>query len=348
HEVPLDQVERSLRRVARHRGPRPPTTTNSTGKPELPHQPFNRAARHSNALSVQLPPDFTRAIDLEILLPDPLDLLSEHRLSPRPSRAERRIALPGLAGVVRRWSDRQHAADRLDSIPLPVRVDERHHHPGRRSSSAWAKKAAALRRISLARRSSRFSRSSSLIRSRSAVVGPGRLPRSRSACRTQLRSVSPEQPIFAAIDWMAAHCDAYSRSCSNTSRTARSRTSGEYFFACLMTPISQELESPANPGRFRPLRRWACDSNGTTTHHATQASPAGHPTSTNGGPSHRSWPQQPSSMYVPEDRRSGLVTSRQVDAHARLESCKWMTPSEARPRSAAHDQRCGHESIVSC
>src|SRR5690606_17146554 len=49
---------------------------------------------------------------------------------------------------------------------------------------------------------------------------------------------------------MAAHCDAYSRSCSNTSRTARSRTSGEYFFACLMTPISQELESPANPGRF--------------------------------------------------------------------------------------------------
>src|SRR5690606_38121371 len=96
-------------------------------------------------------------------------------------------------------------------------------------------------------------RSSSLIRSRSAVVGPGRLPRSRSACRTQLRSVSPEQPIFAAIDWMAAHCDAYSRSCSNTSRTARSRTSGEYFFACLMTPISQELESPANPGRFKVL-----------------------------------------------------------------------------------------------
>src|SRR5690606_15454978 len=105
--------------------------------------------------------------------------------------------------------------------------------------------------ISLARRSSRFSRSSSLIRSRSAVVGPGRLPRSRSACRTQLRSVSPEQPIFAAIDWMAAHCDAYSRSCSNTSRTARSRTSVESVFAGLMPPSSPELESPANPGRFK-------------------------------------------------------------------------------------------------
>src|SRR5690606_2211874 len=78
------------------------------------------------------------------------------------------------------------------------------------------------------------------------------LPASRSACRTQFRSVSPEQPIFSAIDWMAAHCEEYSLSCSNTIRTARSRTSGEYFFACLMTPISQRLEPPANPGRFKP------------------------------------------------------------------------------------------------
>src|SRR5690606_2932824 len=79
---------------------------------------------------------------------------------------------------------------------------------------------------------------------------PGRLPASRSACRTQFRSVSPEQPIFSAIDWMAAHCEEYSLSCSNTIRTARSRTSGEYFFALVMTPISQRLEPPANPGRF--------------------------------------------------------------------------------------------------
>ena len=31
----------------------------------------------------------------------------------------------------------------------------------------------------------------------------------------------------------------------------RSRTSGEYFFASLTTPISQRLEPPANPGRFK-------------------------------------------------------------------------------------------------
>src|SRR5690606_20843671 len=204
----------------------------------------------SSALSVQLPPDFTRAVDLEVLLPDPADLLSKDLLSLGPSGSKRRVTLLCFVRVVGGWSDRQHARDRLDSILLPVLVDEGHHHLCLRSSSAWAKKAAAFRRISLARRSSRFSRSSSFIRSRSVVVSPGRLPASRSACRTQFRSVSPEQPIFSAIDWMAAHCDAYSASCSNTIRTARSRTSGEYFFACFMTPISLRLESPANPGRF--------------------------------------------------------------------------------------------------
>jgi hypothetical protein len=47
-----------------------------------------------------------------------------------------------------------------------------------------------------------------LIRSRSSLVGPARFPWSRSACRTQLRSVSAVQPIFAAIETIAAHCEA--------------------------------------------------------------------------------------------------------------------------------------------
>src|SRR5690606_11328704 len=56
------------------------------------------------------------------------------------------------------------------------------------------------------------------------------------------------------------HCEAYSASCSNTSRTARSRTSEEYFSALIMTPTSQELEPPANLGRFSGRR----DSGGHT------------------------------------------------------------------------------------
>ncbi len=57
-----------------------------------------------------------------------------------------------------------------------VFVDEGDHFLNGRSSSAWAKYADALRRISFAWRSSRTSRSSALIRSCSSVVGPERLP----------------------------------------------------------------------------------------------------------------------------------------------------------------------------
>ena len=34
------------------------------------------------------------------------------------------------------------------------------------------------------------------------------MPESRSAWRTQFRNVSPVQPIFAAIEAIAAHCEA--------------------------------------------------------------------------------------------------------------------------------------------
>jgi len=57
-----------------------------------------------------------------------------------------------------------------------VIVDEGDHFLNGRSSSAWAKYADALRRISLAWRSSRTSRSRVLIRSRSSLIGPARRP----------------------------------------------------------------------------------------------------------------------------------------------------------------------------
>src|SRR5690606_19722025 len=139
--------------------------------------------------------------------------------------------------VVRRRSDGQNSAHRLDSVDALVVVDERHHHFGRRSSSACAKYAEAFRRISSARRSSLSSRSRSLIRALSSVVGPGRPPLSRCACRTQTPSVSGLQPILAATDPMAAHSDAWFGRVSATSRTARSRTSGEYLLSLAMFPI---------------------------------------------------------------------------------------------------------------
>ena len=66
------------------------------------------------------------------------------------------VLLSRFLRVIGRRGDREHPADRLDPVTLTVRVDEQHLHFGRRSSSAWAKNADALRRISFARFSSRF------------------------------------------------------------------------------------------------------------------------------------------------------------------------------------------------
>src|SRR5690606_37042033 len=113
-----------------------------------------------------------------------------------------------------------------------------------RSSAAWAKKALADFRISLARRNSRFSFSNALRRSRSSVVTPGRVPLLTSDRLIQSSRVVGVQPIFGAIDSTAAHSDRYSSRCSWTRRTARSRTSGENLLFLLMAPFSQEMKPP--------------------------------------------------------------------------------------------------------
>src|SRR5690606_22690892 len=57
-------------------------------------------------------------------------------------------------------------------------------------------------------------------------------------------------PILEAIDVIAAHSVGQSARWSNTIRTARSRTSGEYLFDLDMTPSSQRKEPPVIPDRF--------------------------------------------------------------------------------------------------
>ena len=80
----------------------------------------------------------------------------------------------------------------------------------------WAKYADALRRISLACRSSRFSRSSAFSCSTTSAGTPGVRPLSQSAFFTHSCSVCAVQPILAAIDTIAAHCEACSPRCSST------------------------------------------------------------------------------------------------------------------------------------
>ena len=133
------------------------------------HQPLDGAAGHRDALPVELPPDLAHAVDAEVLREHALDLgfRAPRPASPGPTACSGSARLRGM-GVIGRRGDRQHLADRLDPIRPAMIVDERDHGLNRRSSSAWAKYADALRRISLACRSSRFSRSSAL--SRSAIV----------------------------------------------------------------------------------------------------------------------------------------------------------------------------------
>src|ERR1019366_1129104 len=117
------------------------------------------------------PPQLAHAIHAEVGSMDSGDLALQFLV---PDRAGREW--PGLRGVIARWGDCQDLADRLDPEGGPVGLDVSGHFCERRSNSA-PKKAAALLRISLARRSSRFSRSSSRIRARSSVVRPARVPR---------------------------------------------------------------------------------------------------------------------------------------------------------------------------
>ncbi len=97
--------------------------------------------------------------------------------------------------------------------------------------------------------SSRFSRSNATRRSRSLVVNSaGRWPVSRAAWRTHLRKVSAVVPSFGATACSAAHSDGCAGRCSITSRTARSRTSGENRLGRPINPILPRNEVSENPG----------------------------------------------------------------------------------------------------
>ena len=90
-------------------------------------------------------------------------------------------------------------------------VDEVVQDFRRRSSSAWAKKALANLRISLALRSSLTSRSSAFICSRSDVVMPSRTPVSIWSRLTHSLRILGTQPILGAMDSMPVAPDLVQR-----------------------------------------------------------------------------------------------------------------------------------------
>ena len=223
-----------------------------TAQAQSAHQSLDSAPGNGNSLTVHLFPDLVGSVDLHIGVPDPLDLRDKFVIVLGPVTAQYRLAHLGSMTPVTRRGNLQNLADRLDPIGIAVLVDVRLQLLSRRSSSAWAKNALAVLRMSLARRSSLTSRCNALSCSRSLLVKPSRWPLSTSSRLTQSLSVCGTQPIFGAIDSIAAHSDGYSPRCSCTRRTARSRTCGENLFDLLfMAPSSQSLEPPQNTGRFK-------------------------------------------------------------------------------------------------
>lgn len=120
-----------------------------------------------------------------------------------------------------------------------------------RSSSAAAKNAAEVFKISFARRNSRFSRSNSAIRAVSSLVGPGRTPSSISACLTHVRNASGWIPNWSAIRLIAPVAVAGSRRASNAILVARSRNSWLYFFGAATTLILPGMRASTEPGAIQ-------------------------------------------------------------------------------------------------
>ena len=114
------------------------------------HQSGDCATGDIEAFPIQLTPDLAYAIDAPVFFEDKLDLGPQHCVAPGAIRQSGRIGPLRQVIVVGGRGDRPNPADRLDPVLPSLIVDETNHHFYRRSSSALAKYALALRRISLA------------------------------------------------------------------------------------------------------------------------------------------------------------------------------------------------------
>jgi hypothetical protein len=91
-ELPVDPVERTRGSRIRHRGANN-LASNDPTQPELTHESLDRAARHRDAFAVEPTPDLIGSVDLQVGLPDPLDVSRQHLVTLGPSAAPIRLAL---------------------------------------------------------------------------------------------------------------------------------------------------------------------------------------------------------------------------------------------------------------
>src|SRR4051794_28514668 len=203
-----------------------------------PHQPAHPVPADPETGAAHRPPHLADSVQLPVLPPQSHDGI--HQIRVLQVGIGNRGPLAGMVSVRRNRYIvlGEHGTDRLDAEPLPVIVDVGDDYRSRRSSSAWAKKADAVFRISFARRSSAFSffrRAFS-----SASDNPeGSTGRSAfSAASTQFRSVAGLMPSSSPTLRRAASLGSPSRTRSAYMRTARSRVSASNFRGADTGPVS--------------------------------------------------------------------------------------------------------------
>jgi hypothetical protein len=80
-EVPFDQVSGSWSLLVADRGARG-LAAHDPGDAQLAQEPLDGAAGDTDAFAAQLPPDLAGAVDLVVVVPDPLDLELELTITP--------------------------------------------------------------------------------------------------------------------------------------------------------------------------------------------------------------------------------------------------------------------------
>ncbi len=123
---------------------------NDALNPHCSHKPRDGAAGDVVTFSLQLPPDLAHAIDLEVLVEHPAYLDFHGNIIAFAGRQAVHVCALGDDLIIGGRGNRQQSADRLDPEHRAVFVDEGDHRFSGRSSSAWAKYAEALRKISFA------------------------------------------------------------------------------------------------------------------------------------------------------------------------------------------------------
>ena len=120
-ELPIDPIQLPRRFVVTDRGA-DHLAAHDTPQTRPPHESLDRSTGHHDAFAAQLPPDLVGAIDLQVDLPDALDLRHQGPITPHSLAALFRIAPQSDMTSVARRGNLQLPAYRLSPEGITILV----------------------------------------------------------------------------------------------------------------------------------------------------------------------------------------------------------------------------------